>query len=436
MSLSAPIPLRPKDRSTKDFLPAKLRDLFFRAGPGNKPVYIPSRYKVAYGGRASGKSWGLASIAIVLGAETKLRILCVREYQSSLKESVHELLHDRIDDLGLSRFYHVIQTGIYGTNGTEVLFTGIKTDPGRIKSTEGIDICLVEEAERVSEGSWRILIPTIRKAGSEIWVSFNPNDQEDATYVRFVKNKPPDARTCFINWNDNPFFSRASELERAYSYSLIERAANDDDRAQAQMDYDHVWGGLTRNNSAASVFRRRVVVHDFPEPPDGTRLYYGADWGFANDPSALIRMWITTNPDRSEELWISHEAYGFQTELDDLPALFDTVPGARKWPIKGDSARPETISHMAKKFGFHITAAEKWPGSLEDGIAHVKAYYRIHIHSRCKHIQQEARLYSYKVDKNNNNVILPIVIDAWNHGWDAVRYGLDGVIKRKRSFFG
>jgi phage terminase large subunit len=147
-------------------------------------------------------------------------------------------------------------------------------------------------------------------------------------------------------------------------------------------------------------------------------------------------MWVTVNADKSEELWISREAYGYRVETDELPALFDSlVPRARKWAIKADSARPETTSQLTKREGFRVSSADKWPGSLEDGIAHVKQYRRIHIHSRCKHLQEEARMYCYKVDRVTGEV-LPIVVDKWNHGWDAVRYGLDGRIKRKRSYFG
>jgi phage terminase large subunit len=409
-------------------LPPKLRSLFFRQTADGRAAYIPSRYKIAYGGRGSAKSWGFTGTAATLAEQKPLRILCVRELQNSIQESVHKLLSDRIESLGLADSFEIQRQGIYGRNGAEFIFAGIRNDPAKIKSTEGIDICLVEEAEKVSEESWRILIPTIRKPGSELWICFNPREQTDPTYKRFVLSTPPQCRRIKINWDDNPWFPTALELERQYALQLIREATDDDERVQLQADYDHVWEGDTQRRSDAAVFRRRVVVEAFDEPPDKTRLYFGADFGFANDPTALIRFWITEQGG-AEELWISHEAFGYRVEIDETPQLFDTVPGSRKWPIKGDCARPETISYLSRQ-GFNIAAAEKWTGSVEDGIAHVKAYRKIHIHSRCKRLQEEARLYSYKIDRVTGEV-LPVVVDNWNHGWDAVRYGLDGVIQRR-----
>lgn len=423
-----------------ELLPPKLRDLFFRRGPTG-PIYCPSRYKIAYGGRGSAKSWGFARLALVLATIWKIRALCVRELQNSIQESIHKLLSEQIDGLGLSQFYTVQNNSIFTSAGSEFIFAGIKTDPGKIKSTEGIDICLVEEAEKVSENSWRVLIPTIRKINSEIWVAFNPREETDPTYKRFVLRLPPGARRVKMDFCDNPWFPPALEYERQYALTQISEAKDDDERIQAQADYDHVWMGATQKNSNASIFRRRVVIEVFGEPHEKQRIFYGADWGFANDPTALIRFWITeytksfTGDDGVtlikdvQDLWISHEAFGYRVEIDETPKLFDTVPGCRVWPIKADAAQPQVISYIGRQ-GFSITAAEKWDGSLEDGIAHLKGFERIHIHERCKHMQEEARLYAYKVDRITGEV-LPIVVDKHNHGWDAVRYGLDGYIQRR-----
>jgi phage terminase large subunit len=244
---------------------------------------------------------------------------------------------------------------------------------------------------------------------------------------------PPNCRRVHVNWSDNPWFPPELELERQYALQLIREAKDDDERVQLQADYDHVWEGAYQTRSDAAVFRRRVIVEDFDDPPEKTRLHLGADWGFANDPTALIRFWITHHRDERgqayQELWLSHEAFGYRAEIDETPDLFDKVPGSRHWPIKADAARPETISYMRRQ-GFNISGAEKWPGSVEDGIAHVKGFRRIHIHTRCKRMQEEARLYAYKIDRVTGEV-LPILVDAHNHGWDAVRYGLDGYIQRR-----
>lgn len=429
-----------------ELLSPKLRALFFRRGPNGSAVYVPSRYKVAKGGRGSTKTWGFAGVAASISAIRPLRILWVRETQNSIKESVHRLLKDRIDALNLSAYFDSQEQGIYGHNGSEHIFAGIKSDPAKIKSTEGIDICIVVEAEKVSEQSWRTLIPTIRKPGSEIWVEYNPREETDPTHQRFAIRMPPSCRRVHVNWSDNPWFPPELELERRYALQLIAEAADDDERAQFQADYDHVWEGECQTRSDAAIFRKRVVVEAFDEPPEDTRLYFGADWGFANDPTALVRFWI-----RDEELFIDYEAFGYGVEIDDLWKLFagregatdeqmrqwkpederkyPGIPGARRWPIRADSARPETISYMRRQ-GFNIDGAEKWPGSVEDGISHIKGFRRIHIHERCKHLQKEARLYKYKVDRLTGDV-LPVIADAHNHGWDGVRYGLDGVIQRR-----
>ena len=420
-----------------ELLPPKLRNLFFRRGANGKPVFIPSRYKVAHGGRGSSKSWGFGTTALMLGSQRPLRILCVRETQNSIDESVKQLLTDRIGAMGLDDFFDVQAKVIKGTVvDTRFIFAGIRTDPGKIKSMERIDICLVEEAEAISEKSWKFLIPTIRGKGSEIWVVFNPRGEDDPTTKRFLTRMPPDCRRVRMNWYDNPWFPAELEVERQYALQLIRDAqarGDEDEVVQLQQEYDHVWEGDIERRSDAAIFRRRVAVESFPDPDERTRLFFGADWGFANDPTVLIRFWVTDHRDPTgkdyQELWISHEAFGYHVELDELDKLFDKVPGSRNWPIKADCARPETISYVSRH-GFRASAAEKWPGSVEDGIAHLKAFRRIHIHTRCKHMQEEARLYSYKVDRLTGDV-LPVIVDAYNHGWDAIRYGLDGYIQRR-----
>jgi len=126
-------------------------------------------------------------------------------------------------------------------------------------------------------------------------------------------------------------------------------------------------------------------------------------------------------------LYVEYEAFGHGVELDELPALYDSIPLSRSWPIKADCSRPETISYLAKRKGFNISAAEKWQGSIEDGIAYLKSFDKIVIHPRCRHTAEEFKLYSYKVDPKTNEV-LPIIVDKYNHGIDAIRYSLDGYI--------
>ena len=368
------------------------------------------RYKVAYGGRGSGKSYGFADACLLKALENKIRILCARQLQTSIKDSVHKLLCDRINAHNLNAWFEITQQSIRCKNGSEFIFKGIQNNVNEIKSMEGVDICWVEEAQSVSAESWDVLIPTIRKENSEIWVTFNPDKEEDATYQRFVISPPDDCITQLVNYSDNKYFPEVLRREMEYC------------RRISQADYEHIWLGKTRVQTDAQIFKDRYIIQDFAEPKANTRFFHGADWGFAKDPTTLVRCFI-----QDDCLYIDREAYGVGVELDETPQLFDSIETARRFPIKADCARPETISFMHRK-GFNITAAKKWSGSVEDGLAVLKSFAKIIIHPRCKHTADEFRLYSYKVDKNNGD-ILPIIEDKNNHIIDALRYALDGYIK-------
>ena len=354
-------------------------------------------------------------------------IVCARQVQNTIQDSVHRLLSNQIRQMGLNDYFKITQNSIkHHLTGSEFIYKGLNslsTDSAAIKSLEGADVAWVAEAQNVNRDAWKALIPTIRKPGSEIWVEFNTGLEEEETYQRFVVNTPPDTLLKLVNYYDNPHFPEVLEKERQYAFSLIASARDDMQRAQAQADYDNIWLGAPSKIKQAAILRSKVVIQDFPTP-EGVTFYHGADWGFANDPSVLIRCFI-----QDECLYIDYEAYGYGVEIDHTPALFDTIPTARKWPIKADSARPETISYM-KRQGFNITAADKWKGSVEDGIAHLKGFKVIYIHTRCPRIAEESRNYCYKLDKNTGE-ILPEIVDAWNHGWDAARYSLDKYIKKK-----
>lgn len=386
-----------------------------RKGSAFDDLRLNKRYKVYYGGRGSGKSWSLARALVKFMDTWKLRVLCAREYQNSISDSVHRLLSDQIALLGLSHRFYITQSSIKNlVTGSEAMFKGLRHNVNEIKSTEGIDICWVEEAQRVSEESWELLIPTVRKENSEIWVSFNTEDEESPTHKRFITNPPPDSVVHKVNFDQNPYFPEVLRKEMEHCKAT---------------DYDaylHIWEGFPKQFTDAVIFRKKVAIETF-EPPEKVRWFHGVDWGFANDPTALIRFYI-----HDDCLWISDEAFGYGVEIDDLPAFFrESIPTSASWPIKADGARPETISYIRRQ-GFNISAAEKWPGSVEDGIAHLKGFKRIVIHERCKHMRDEARLYSYKLDKQTGD-ILPVIVDAHNHGWDAIRYGLDGYIRSRGS---
>ena len=374
-----------------------------------------------WGGRGAAKSWTIARYLLKRAMARTERIGCFRELQASIKDSVHQILRDQIFLLGLTNYFKITDESIScRRTGTIFMFKGLRHNTVEIKSTEGITIAWVEEAQLVSADSWELLIPTIRAEGSEIIVSFNPIAEEDPTYDRFVKNTPPNAWVQKVGWQDNPYFTKTQDAERRWL------------QQKDPIVYAHVWEGECQTLSDDVIFRNRWVIEAFDPPgyPNAPDFLYGGDFGFANDPSTLMRMWITGAPP-DEELWIDHEAWEIKCEIDMMPQLYDKVPGSRDWPIKADEARPETISYLRRQ-GFNIRAAEKWPGCVEDRIAHIKGYKLIHIHQRCKNLQFEARNYRYKRDKVTGDV-LPVVIDKHNHCWDAIGYGLDGRIQRRGS---
>ncbi|KKK63324.1 hypothetical protein LCGC14_2995430, partial [marine sediment metagenome] len=365
-------------------------------------LFQPARYKVAYGGRGSAKSWSFARALIIKSLERPLRILCGRELQNSIKDSVHRLLSDQIELMGLSDAFEILTTEIRGINGSLFLFEGLKHNITRIRSMEGIDIAWLEEAEKVSERSWEVLIPTIRQEGSEIWASFNPDDEHDPTYQRFIVNPPPDALVKKVGWRDNPWFPESLRLEKDYLYRVDPDAAA------------HVWGGDFRTMSDAQVLSGKWRVEAFEPGKHWDGPYYGADWGFSVDPTTLVKSWIG-----GDNLYIEQEAYGVGVEIDDIPAHFDQVSGCRAHMIRADSARPEMIKYVSRH-GFNIIGASKWQGSVADGITFLRSFNEIIIHPQCRAAAQEAKHWRYKVDRLTEDV-LPVLREGNEHIWDAVR---------------
>lgn len=377
-----------------------------------------ARYRGARGGRGSAKSQTFCKMALMRGMLKRERILCCREFQNSIKDSVHQELCDAIDELKLGWFYEYGANYIRGSNGTDFLYKGLRNNYQSVKSTKGITIALVEEAEYVSEKSWRTLLPTVRAPGSEIWIIWNPEVKDSPTNLRFGgTNLPENYRIVEMNWRDNPWFSK--EL-------------NDERLADLERDYGmylHIWEGQCITRSDAQILKDKWKIKNFVPDANWDGPYLGGDWGFSADPTVLVKCWVFEN-----RLYIEYEALGYHVELDDIPELFDHVPDARKYKIRADSSRPETISYVKGK-GFNIDSCEKWPGSVEDGIAHLRgAYKEIIIHSRCVHTIKEATLYSYKIDRLTDEVT-PDIIDKNNHCIDAIRYAVGPLIKRKSKGF-
>lgn len=209
-------------------------------------LFSPKRYKILYGGRGGAKSWGVARAALITSAKQPLRWLCVREFQKSIADSVHRLLKDQVEALGMVGFYKVTDTNIVGANGSMFSFEGMRHNITKIKSYEGIDRVWNEEAQTTSKTSWDTLVPTIRKADSEIWATLNPEFEEDETYSRFIAHPPHNAWVCKVNWRDNPWFPAVLDQERI---DLLQR---DPDA------YDHVWEGQCRKWLEGAIYAKEL----------------------------------------------------------------------------------------------------------------------------------------------------------------------------------
>lgn len=381
-------------------------------------IFGTTRYKVLRGGRGSAKSWSIARYLVLKAAFRKYRILCTREMQNSIKDSVYKLLVDQIYALDLQKYFEIEKESITSLCGSQFIFKGLHHNIAEIKSTEGVDICWVEEAEKVSEDSWTILIPTIRNEGSEILISFNPEEEKSPTYTRFAKNPPPDCFSIALTFEDNPWFPEVLRREMEY------------DKRVDYDKYEYVWLGKPKKYSQALIFSpKKVKIQEF-EAPEGTRFYFGADFGFSTDPTVLVRLFI-----QDRKLYIDYEAYGHGIEIEDLPAFFQTVPEAfeSEWKITADSARPDTINFLEQR-GFCIEGAEKGKGSVEDGIEFIRSFEEIIIHPRCKGTKDNFENYKWKQDKITQE-ILPIPAEGSDHAPDAVRYALEPYTKNKVSCF-
>ena len=385
-----------------------------------KPIFEKhARYKVLHGGRGSAKSNTLARYLIYLASGGSYRILCTREMQNSIKDSVHRLLSDTIYELRCDDLFEIQKDVIRSVTGSEFIFKGLHQHVSEIKSLEGIDIVWCEEAERISEDSWTVLIPTIRKPNSEILVSFNPEDENSSTYKRFVKNPPDDSIVIQLNYDYNPWFE----------FTALKGEMEYDKRVDFEK-YEHIWMGKPKRYAASLIFRGKLRVDSFesPGPEDPMQLYFGSDFGYSNDPCVLVRMFI-----KDRKLHIDHEAYAVGIEINELERFFDTVPGSRKWKIVADSERPDTISFLSQK-GFNIVGAEKGKGSVEDGIQFIRGFEEIIIHPRCRGAVDNFSNYKWKTDRITNEV-LPIPAEGSDHVPDAVRYALESYIKRKTTIF-
>lgn len=385
-------------------------------------LFEPSRYKVAYGGRGGAKSWGFARALLIEGWHTKRRILCAREVQKSIRDSVHRLLADQTQIMRLGSHYEVLQNAIKGANGTEFLFTGLSDQTAEsIKSYEAIDICWVEEAHKVTRKSWDILLPTIRADSSEIWISMNPELDTDETFVRFVENPPLDAVVTHVNWRDNKWFPDVLKKEREEMLRQVEAGI------RSQDDYDNIWEGICRTAVAGAIYGKEIVSlieeHRIRPLPYDPMLKVQTIWDLGwNDKMTIIMAQKAASSimviDYIED---SHRTYdSYVKELETKPYRWgnDFLPhdGKHKDPKTGKS-HFDVLNELDRD-------VEEVPNiGVEAGIKLARqmlplVYFDDEKTTRLIHCLKR---YRRQVNQNTHEPGAPLH-DEFSHGADAFRY--------------
>ena len=396
-----------------------LRDAVARAEFPQKLacLFEKSRYKVLWGGRGGAKSWGVARALLILGAKSPMRILCAREFQTSIKDSVHKLLSDQIIALGLDGFYEITQASIRGQNGTEFFFAGLKNNITNIKSFEGVDICWVEEAQTVSKTSWNILIPTIRKENSEIWITFNPELESDETYQRFIVSPPENAIIQKINWYDNPWFPDTLRFEK-------DALKNRDPEA-----YNTVWEGLCRQTVDGAVFANEMKMAELENrltrvPYDSIKPVHAVfDLGWADNTAIWFLQFIGMEIRlirylEDNQKTISH----YLAEMQKFGYIYDTLWLPHDAENKTLAGNGRSIEEIVRSAGFKVQIIPKTP--VADSINAARTIFSKCFFDRenCHEGLQCLRHYRYDVDPDTKMFSKTPVHDQYSHGADAFRY--------------
>ena len=379
-----------------------------------EPARGSVRYRWLYGGRGGAKSYSGAEVAAIWAAIEPMRVLCVREFQASIAESFHAELKAAIANLPwLEAQYDVGRDYLRSRRGSEFIFRGLRRNTQSIKSLAGIDLTIVEEAEDVPEESWLALEATVfRKPKSELWAFWNPRDKGSPVDKRFIHSPPSNGIGAKVDWSDNPFFPDGLKELREREQSRLDPAT-----------YAHVWEGEYLEASEVQVFFGKVRVDEFTPGKEWDGPYQGLDFGFRPDPLAAVRVWL-----HADRVWIEREAYGQGVEIDGMTEFVEAgIPGFGDFPARADSAEPKTISYAKRNGMPKLEPVKKWANSVQEGVRWLRGHEEIVIHPRCKGCIRDFRLYSHKTNQAGD--ILTDMIDADNHGPDAVRYALAPLIK-------
>lgn len=401
-----------------------MSEVTFRLFDWVKPLF-DSRWLTAviYGGRGSGKTVGVVHFLLLQALKKKQLIVCARITKAAIEKSVYSEIKNQIVDLGLSEYFEIKATEILcKTTGSKFTFEGLYRGPESIKGSSRVNYFWIDEAEAVSAYVLSIIEPTLRENGSMLILTFNPKSRFYDVYDRFVAKEPSSREYVHkTNWSQNPFFSERLAWLRQGEYDKAVRSGD-------MSVYNWIWEGHLLENSSLQVLYGKWVIEDFEECAE-SESYYGLDFGYSVDPTAIVRCYI-----KDDVLYITHELYEYKLEIDHIGALAEKqIPGFKRARVTADSARPESISFL-KRQGYDVVACEKGKGSVEDGIEFLRTFNRIVIHPRCLNFQKEANLYSWKVDKNTNEIRTPPVPeDAYNHLIDALRYALERVMKARKA---
>jgi len=409
-----------QDAIARAEFPVKLEGLFKK-----------SRYKVAYGGRGGAKSWGIARALLILGAKSPMRILCAREFMTSMRDSVHKLLSDQIESLGLLGFYEITQASIRGKNGTEFSFVGLKNNIANVKSYEGVDICWVEEAQTVSRLSWNILIPTIRKEGSEIWISFNPELETDETYQRFVANPPADCITMKVNWYDNPWFPETLKLEK------------DSLKVRDEEAYNQVWEGLCRQTVDGAIFAKEMQQAEKEGricrvPYDATKPVHAVfDLGWSDSTAIWFLQFVGMETRLIRYIEDSQKTISYYlATMQTFGYVYDTIWLPHDAENKTLAAAGRTIDDIVRAAGFKTQIMPRVP--ILDSINAARTIFPTCYFDREHTADGLAclRHYRYEVDPDTGQFSRNPLHDHYSHGADAFRYialMIKEPAKRKKS---
>jgi phage terminase large subunit len=389
-------------------------------------LFKPHRYKVYYGGRGGAKSESICRALLILAAQKKIRILCARELQGSIQESVHKLLSDIINSNDtLRKFYEIQKATIIGKNGSEFLFKGLKHNITEIKSMANIDICFIEEAEKVSDVSWEVLIPTIRKDSSEIWISFNPKNATDPTYERFVKYPPENAFVKKVSWRDNPFFPEVLNDERK---ALL---AKDEDA------YNHVWEGEPDTRRNGAVYAKQITqardegrITRVPYDPS-CEVFTAWDLGFGDATSIWCLQFVGR-----ELRWLEY----YENAGEQLQHYVDVVKtkkynySSHYLPHDGGhgNIRGESVSIQLSQLGLSNIVLER-EQDITAGIELVRQtlQYSVFDAEGCKQGIKALESYHYEWDDNRQAFKKSPLHDWSSNGADAARYAARAASMRK-----